>query len=105
MDFGQQHGYWASTTAKWAGLTEGEIDMMEMGHAASERQAEGFSGSANNFVRANLLWYASGACDIENPTCAASIAFDKYYTNTPQAPRSTIDLLPIECTGMKVKFD
>ena len=24
---------------------------------------------------------------------------------TPQAPRSTIDLLPIECTGMKVKFD
>ena len=68
----------------------GEIDMMEMGHAASERQAEGFSGSANNFVRANLLWYASGACDIENPTCAASIAFDKYYT-TPYTPSSALN--------------
>ena len=68
----------------------GEIDMMEMGHAASERQAEGFSGSANNFVRANLLWYASGACDIENPTCAASTAFDKYYT-TPYTPSSPLN--------------
>ena len=68
----------------------GEIDMMEMGHAASEQQAEGFSGSANNFVRANLLWYASGACDIENPTCAASIAFDKYYT-TPYTPSSALN--------------
>jgi beta-glucanase (GH16 family) len=68
----------------------GEIDMMEMGHAASERQAEGFSGSANNFVRANLLWYASGACDTENPTCAASIAFDKYYT-TPYTPSSALN--------------
>lgn len=68
----------------------GEIDMMEMGHAASERQAEGFSGSANNFVRANLLWYASGACDTENPSCAASIAFDKYYT-TPYTPSSALN--------------
>ena len=68
----------------------GEIDMMEMGHAASERQAEGFSGSANNFVRANLLWYASGACDIDNPTCAASIAYDKFYT-TPYTPSSPLN--------------
>ena len=68
----------------------GEIDMMEMGHAASERQAEGFSGSANNFVRANLLWYASGACDVDNPTCAASIAYDKFYT-TPYTPSSPLN--------------
>ena len=68
----------------------GEIDMMEMGHAASERQAEGFSGSANNFMRANLLWYASGACDVENPTCAASIAYDKFYT-TPYTPSSPLN--------------
>lgn len=68
----------------------GEIDMMEMGHTASERQAEGFSGSANNFVRANLLWYTSAACDIDNPTCAASIAFDKYYT-TPYTPSSPLN--------------
>ena len=32
----------------------GEIDMMEMGHSASERQSEGYMGSANNFVRANF---------------------------------------------------
>ena len=68
----------------------GEIDMMEMGHSVSERQAEGFSGSPNNFVRANLLWYASGACDTDNPTCAASIAFDKYYT-TPYTPSSGLN--------------
>ena len=66
----------------------GEIDMMEMGHSASERQSEGYMGSANNFVRANLLWYSSGACEVDNPTCAASIAFDKFYTNpyTPSSP-------------------
>lgn len=66
----------------------GEIDMMEMGHSASERQTEGYMGSANNFVRANLLWYSSGACEVDNPTCAASIAFDKFYTNpyTPSSP-------------------
>lgn len=68
----------------------GEIDMMEMGHAASERQAEGFSGSPNNFVRANLIWYASGACGTDNPSCAASIAYDKYYT-TPYTPSSGLN--------------
>jgi beta-glucanase (GH16 family) len=68
----------------------GEIDMMEMGHSVSERQAEGFSGSPNNFVRANLIWYASAACGTDNPTCAASIAFDKYYT-TPYTPSSALN--------------
>jgi beta-glucanase (GH16 family) len=54
--------------------------MMEMGHAASTRQGEGWFGSANNFVGANLLWYTGQACDTGNETCAASIAFDKFYT-------------------------
>jgi len=68
----------------------GEIDMMEMGHAVSEREAEGFFGSPNNFVRANLIWYASGACGTDNPTCAASIAFDKFYT-TPYTPSTGLN--------------
>lgn len=59
----------------------GEIDMMEMGQSAEFRAAEGAGGiSPNNFVGANLLWYTSGACGDDNQSCAASIAFDKYYT-------------------------
>ena len=65
----------------------GEIDMMEMGHAQSTRQADDYFGPANNFVGANLIWYASGACEPDNPSCAASIAFDKNYS-TPSAARA-----------------
>ncbi len=75
-------------TAGWP--QTGEIDMMEMGHDQAERNAEGFFGSPNNFVRANLIWYADQACSPENPTCAASIAFDKYYT-TPYTPSSPMN--------------
>lgn len=68
----------------------GEIDMMEMGHAASTRQDEGFFGSANNFVGGNLLWYTGQACSTDNQSCAASIAFDKFYT-TPYTPASPLN--------------
>jgi beta-glucanase (GH16 family) len=75
-------------TAGWP--QSGEIDMMEMGHDQAERNAEGFFGSPNNFVRANLIWYADAACSPDNPGCAASIAFDKYYT-TPYTPSSPMN--------------
>lgn len=59
----------------------GEIDMMEMGQSYDFRNAEGAGGvSPNNFVGANLIWYNDDACGDNNPKCAASIAFDKYYT-------------------------
>ncbi|GAB1415870.1 hypothetical protein MASR2M117_12760 [Paludibacter sp.] len=58
----------------------GEIDMMEMGHAASERIRQGFPNvSPNNFVGSNLIWYSAEACSGANPDCAASIANDIYY--------------------------
>ena len=68
----------------------GEIDMMEMGHAQSTRQADDYFGPANNFVGANLIWYASGACGPDNPSCAASIAFDKNYS-TPYTSSSPLN--------------
>jgi beta-glucanase (GH16 family) len=61
--------------------TCGEMDMMEMGHSFDFRNAEGAGNvSPNSFVGANLLWYDEDACGDDNPDCAASIAFDKYYT-------------------------
>lgn len=58
----------------------GEIDMMEMGQSDSERERQGHAGvSQNNYVGANLLWYEPGACAEDNPTCAASIAYDTWY--------------------------
>lgn len=75
-------------TAGWP--QSGEIDMMEMGHSQTVRQAEGHSGSPNNFVGGNVIWYADQACDPENPDCAASIAYDKYYT-TPYMSSSPMN--------------
>ncbi len=71
----------------------GEIDIMEMGQSKAAREKEGFFGSSNNFVAANLLWYSSKACTSDNLTCAASIAYDAYY-NTPYTPS----------TGMNNRF-
>jgi beta-glucanase (GH16 family) len=69
----------------------GEMDMMEMGHKASERTRQGSPGvSANNFVGSNLIWYTSAACAGDNPTCAASIAYDVYY-DSPYTPASALN--------------
>ncbi|MBN2485427.1 MAG: family 16 glycosylhydrolase [Bacteroidales bacterium] len=68
----------------------GEIDMMEMGHKASERERQGYPGtSANNYTGANLIWHSPDACSAENPTCAASIAYDTYY-NQPYTPTNKL---------------
>jgi beta-glucanase (GH16 family) len=75
-------------TAGWP--QSGEIDMMEMGHSQTVRQEEGHSGSPNNFVGGNVIWYSDQACDPENQDCAASIAYDKYYT-TPYMSSSPMN--------------
>lgn len=55
----------------------GEIDMMEMGQKESFRNEQGHPNSTvNDYVGANLIWYASAACNDGNPTCAAAIAGD-----------------------------
>ena len=53
----------------------GEMDMMEMGHNAFQRNRYG-GGNINSFVGANLIWYAPDACGGDNLTCAASMAWD-----------------------------
>ncbi|MBO6522266.1 MAG: family 16 glycosylhydrolase [Balneolaceae bacterium] len=67
----------------------GEIDMMEMGHKESYRTGQGQTNSTvNNFVGANVIWYAEGACNANNPTCAAAIAgTENYYAPyVPEEP-------------------
>jgi beta-glucanase (GH16 family) len=69
----------------------GEMDMMEMGHSDTERERQGFGGTPrNNYVGANLIWYESGACAEDNPTCAASIAYDTWY-DQPYASSSPLN--------------
>lgn len=67
----------------------GEIDMMEMGHAQEYREFQGHPNSTvNDFVGANLIWYAQAACGDNNPTCAAAIAGDTGFNQPYQADSS-----------------
>ncbi|MEQ9309197.1 MAG: family 16 glycosylhydrolase [Balneolaceae bacterium] len=68
----------------------GEIDIMEMGHKLAERNRQGHPNAPiNNYVGANLIWYASAACG-GNPTCAASIADDTGF-NQPYEASDSLD--------------
>ncbi len=67
----------------------GEIDMMEMGHQQQYREFQGHPNSTvNDFVGANLIWYANAACSDNNPTCAAAIAGDTGFNQPYQADSS-----------------
>lgn len=69
----------------------GEMDLMEMGHKAIFRSAQGYANSsANNFVSSNAIWYAQAACSAANPTCAASISNDVNY-NSPYVPANGLN--------------
>ncbi|MDP4238244.1 MAG: family 16 glycosylhydrolase [Bacteroidota bacterium] len=69
----------------------GEMDMMEMGHKASEKARLGHAGAAiNNYVGANLIWYTGDACAPDNSSCAASIAYDVNY-NKPYIASSGLN--------------
>ncbi|MCG8373421.1 MAG: family 16 glycosylhydrolase [Balneolales bacterium] len=60
----------------------GEIDIMEMGQMEAFRTGQGFPNSTeNNFVGANVIWYAEAACNAGNPTCSAAIAGDAGFNN------------------------
>ena len=81
----------------------GEMDMMEMGHAAAERARQGFaSADINNFVGSNLIWYSADACSGTNTSCAASIAYDVNYDKPLCIGyRTEQTVLPFTgCTGM-----
>ncbi|UII19971.1 carbohydrate-binding protein [Fulvivirga ligni] len=80
-----------TTTIGWPG--KGEIDVMEMGHALAERQRQGHgTESVNNYVGSNLIFAADAACSDQNPSCAASTAYDvdynkPYVSSTPMNDR------------------
>lgn len=68
----------------------GEIDIMEMGHKLAERERQGHPDAPiNNYVGANIIWYASAAC-AGNATCAASIADDTGF-NQPYEASDSLD--------------
>lgn len=77
-----------TSTLPWP--RKGEVDMMEMGHSAAERERQGSPGvSTNNYVGSNAIFYAESACSDGNPTCAASIAYDVDY-NKPYASATSM---------------
>lgn len=64
---------------------KGEIDMMEMGHAAAERERQGHIGvSENNYVGANAIWQAADGT-------YASIAWDENYNQPYNAAQALND--------------
>ncbi|MFT7559179.1 MAG: endo-1,3(4)-beta-glucanase [Flavobacteriales bacterium] len=78
-----------TSTATWP--RKGEIDMMEMGHSASQRADAGFpEASMDSYVGANVIRYADDACTTGNPSCAASAAWqtdNAYLADTPLSNR------------------
>ncbi|MFP5392331.1 MAG: family 16 glycosylhydrolase [Gammaproteobacteria bacterium] len=67
----------------------GEIDIMEMGHKASERVNAG-NAPANNFVGSNVITWQQAACVPGNESCAASTAWQTknwYVASNPLVNR------------------
>lgn len=85
VDMGLWPAAWllGTSTANWP--AKGEIDMMEMGHSYAQRSAAGFPKAlSNHYVGANLIFHAQEACTADNPSCAASAAWqtDNAYVST-----------------------
>ncbi|GGY91452.1 family 16 glycosylhydrolase [Pseudoduganella plicata] len=76
---------WMLGTSPQAWPRKGEIDIMEMGHKASEWSQSGAS-SANHFVGANVITWNQAACVPGNETCAASTAWKTKNWYVPATP-------------------
>ncbi len=78
-----------TSLATWP--AKGELDIMEMGHAATARAAAGFAGAdINSYVASNAIFYSSAACVEGNPSCAASTAWqtaNAYVASSPLVNR------------------
>ena len=101
-------GYWpavwmlGTSTLPWP--NKGEIDMMEMGHRLEDREDwlgrnihpdddNGPAPRINSFTGANLFYFAEGACNELNLSCAASAAYkndNAYESSTPMSDRFVI---------------
>lgn len=88
-----QNGLWPAawllgTSSGWP--ANGEVDIMEMGQASSERKRQGHENSdVNSYVGSNLIFYTEDACK-SNPSCAASIAWDADY-NKPYVAKKPLN--------------
>ncbi len=91
VDQGLWPAAWMLGTSTLSWPAKGEIDMMEMGHSASQRTAAGHTGAPlNNYVGANVIHYAESACVPGNESCAASSAWqtdNAYVASTPLSDR------------------
>lgn len=85
---------WMLGTSTQSWPAKGEIDMMEMGHSFSAREAIGYGDAdINSYVGSNLIFYSDDACTDENTTCAASTAWETdnaYVSETPLTNRFVI---------------
>ncbi len=96
VDQGLWPAAWLLGTSTQPWPNKGEIDMMEMGHRAEERERQGHPGvSSNSYTGSNLIFWAEAACVPGNPTCAASTAYEveenkPYVSSTPMNDRFVI---------------
>ena len=78
---------WMLGTTAQSWPAKGEIDMMEMGHSASQRAAAGFpDADINSYVGANVIYYSDDACVEGNETCAASLAWQNDNAHVSDTP-------------------
>lgn len=84
LDLGGWPAVWMLGTTNFGWPTKGELDIMEMGHSKAFRDLhDGHNGgtgmdnsTVNQMVAANAIFYDSVAVNPQNPTGAASIAWD-----------------------------
>lgn len=84
IDLGGWPAVWMLGTANYSWPTKGEIDIMEMGHQKVFRDLHdthnGGNGqnnaSVNQMIGSNAIYYSQDAINPDNPSGAASIAWD-----------------------------
>lgn len=87
LETGGWPAFWLLGLSNFNWPTKGELDMMEMGHKQEFRDArDSFNGGdgldtsgVNQMVGANAIFYSDAAVNPDNPSGAASLAWDAEY--------------------------